>query len=159
LAYVRLVMRRTLIFAGAVALAFLPVSLVRASDVPHVVASDPVTAGRFLVAYGGCNDCHTDGWDEHHEAVPVARRLTGSARGFTGPWGTSYPANLRLLFAKLTQEQWLALVRNPHGVDHPPMPWYNVQQLTVDDQRALYVYIHGLGAAGSPAPRYAPPAH
>lgn len=159
MAYVRVVMRRTLVLAGAVALALLPLSLVRAEDVPHVAASDPVAAGRFLVNYGGCNDCHTPRWDELHDAVPESARLTGSTRGMTGPWGTSYPANLRLLLANMSEDQWLHLVRNPAGHDHPPMPWWNIQSLSLADQRALYVYIHGLGAAGGPVPVYAPPAH
>ncbi|HTW84113.1 MAG TPA: hypothetical protein VMD91_08615 [Candidatus Sulfotelmatobacter sp.] len=130
---------------------------VRGADPPHVAASDPLTAGRFLVAYGGCNDCHTARWDQLHDATPTAELLTGNPRGFAGPWGTSYAANLRLLFAKMSPDDWLHLVRHHDGFDHPPMPWYNIQQLTPDDQRAIYVYIHGLGPAGVPAPPYTPP--
>jgi hypothetical protein len=150
--------RRLAVLLSIVMIALLPL-LVRADDPPHVVASDSVAAGRFLVNYGGCNDCHTPQWNELRQSVPESARLVGSARGFTGPWGTSYPANLRVLFANMTEDQWLQLVQNPAGVDHPPMPWWSIQRLTLADQRALYAYIHGLGAAGGPTPAYAPPTH
>jgi len=137
----------------------LPGASPRAADSPHVVGPDPISIGRFLVNYGGCNDCHTPHWDERHLAIPESRRLTGNPEGFTGPWGTSYAANLRLVIAGLSEDQWLALVRNHRNVGHPPMPWWNVQVLGLNEQRAIYAYIHSLGPAGKPAPAYQPPQH
>ncbi len=29
----------------------------------HVEAPTDVEAGRYLIQFGGCNDCHTPGWD------------------------------------------------------------------------------------------------
>jgi hypothetical protein len=39
----------------------------------------------------------------------------------------------------------------------PPMPFYNLQAMTVQDQKALYRYIKSAGAAGQPAPAWVPP--
>lgn len=116
----------------------------RASD-------DAVLArGRVLVAYGGCNDCHTPGWTGSDGAVPVSRWLTGMAIGFRGPWGTVYPANVRLRFAQISESQWLFMVRTRAG--HPPMPWTNLRALSESDQRAIYRFVRSLGPAGVPAP-------
>ena len=52
--------------------------------------------GRALTVMGGCHDCHTPGYPEAAGKVPQTEWLTGNAVGFQGPWGTSYPVNLRL---------------------------------------------------------------
>jgi hypothetical protein len=39
----------------------------------------------------------------------------------------------------------------------PPMPWFNLRLMSEDDLRAIYQFIHSLGAAGDPAPRYLAP--
>lgn len=52
--------------------------------------------GKWLVGYGGCNDCHTPGWAEHGGDAPKDMLLTGSGMNFQGPWGTTYAPNLRL---------------------------------------------------------------
>ena len=46
-------------------------------DLPSVKAQSPVAAGEYLVAIGGCNDCHTEGWMINSGKVPEAQRLTG----------------------------------------------------------------------------------
>src|SRR6516162_7438057 len=75
-------------------------------------SSDPlVERGRYLVAFGSCNDCHTPGWRESDGSIPVARWMTGSNLGYRGPWGTSYPANVRLDFAQISENDWLFMVR------------------------------------------------
>jgi hypothetical protein len=37
------------------------------------------------------------------------------------------------------------------------MPWYTVNKLHDDDLKSIYRYIHSLGSAGKPAPKYIPP--
>jgi mono/diheme cytochrome c family protein len=59
-----------------------------AAESPHVSAASPIEAGRFLVRYGGCNDCHTPGYSEAGGALPESSWLTGNPEGFKGPWGT-----------------------------------------------------------------------
>lgn len=110
--------------------------------------------GRYLVQISGCNDCHTPGYMESSGQVPIERWLTGSPVGFSGPWGTTYPSNLRLLVDGLSEEQWL---QRAHAAARPPMPWFNLSAMSEEDLRALYRFIRGLGAAGEPAPAYVPP--
>ena len=83
-----------------------------------------IERGRYLTVAGGCNDCHTPGYPESAGKVPAAQLLIGSAVGFQGPWGTSYPVNLRLYVQNMTEAQWLARVRQPM---RPPMPWFNLR--------------------------------
>jgi mono/diheme cytochrome c family protein len=110
--------------------------------------------GRYLVRIGGCNDCHTAGYPEAAGKLPESQWLTGNAVGFQGPWGTTYPANLRLALAAMSEAQWLARARSEM---RPPMPWFNLRAMSDADLRAIYRYVTYLGAAGHPAPVYAAP--
>jgi mono/diheme cytochrome c family protein len=141
------------VFWGGVALA-VGLSVAAQAAVRPVAPAD-ISRGRYLVAYGDCNSCHTQGWLETDGAVPVARWLTGNAIGFRGPWGTVYPTNVRLRFQQITEEQWLFMIRTRGG--HPPMKWTNLRVLTTDDQRAIYRFVRSLGAAGGPEPNDVPP--
>jgi mono/diheme cytochrome c family protein len=110
--------------------------------------------GRYLVTIGGCNDCHTPGYPEQAGKVPVNEWLTGSVVGFQGPWGTTYPTNLRLLAQSLTEAQWIARLRTPM---RPPMPWFNTAAMSDADLSAMYRFVRGLGPNGAAAPIYAAP--
>jgi hypothetical protein len=55
----------------------------------------------------------------------------------------------------MTEEQWVKKGRTLMA--RPPMPWFNVRDMTNRDLRALYRYIRHLGPAGKPAPEYVPP--
>lgn len=113
--------------------------------------------GEFLVNYGGCNDCHTPGWDQNHGHASRQVLLTGMGFNFQGPWGTTYPANLRLLMQKLSVQQWVALARSMKA--RPAMPYWTFRYLSDADLADMYAYIHSLGPAGRPAHAYAPPGH
>jgi hypothetical protein len=39
----------------------------------------------------------------------------------------------------------------------PPMPWFNVREMSTSDLRAIYRYVRHLGPAGKPAPAHLPP--
>jgi len=110
--------------------------------------------GRYVVATSGCNDCHTAGYPESGGKVPESRWLTGNAVGFSGPWGTTYPANLRLTVQGLSEDAWLVRARSEM---RPPMPWFSLRDMSDADLRAVYRYIRSLGAAGNSAPAYVPP--
>src|SRR3989304_6374665 len=69
----------------------------------HVEASTDEEAGRYLVLFGGCNDCHTPGWDSSNGKLPTSQWLVGNSIGFQGPWGTTYPGNLRLFVQALSE--------------------------------------------------------
>ena len=122
---------------------------------PHVVADNPVEAGKYLVTIGGCNDCHTPEWDTTDGDVPVENWLVGKAFGYRGPWGTTYPGNLRLFFATMTEDQWVAFATQWHA--RPPMPSMNLQKMSEADLRAMYVFIRSLEVTGEQAPDYVPP--
>ena len=118
--------------------------------------TDPqITRGRYLVKIGGCNDCHTAGYAPTGGKVPEAQWLTGDILGFNGPWGTTYPTNLRLYFQDMTEAEWLKKGRSLST--RPPMPWFNVRAMSASDLRAMYRYVRSLGPAGKPAPAYLPP--
>lgn len=114
-----------------------------------------VAAGRYLVVVAGCNDCHTDGYLPSNGAVPESEWLKGSMVGFSGPWGTTYPSNLRLAASRMTEDQWVQML----GVrtSMPPMPWPSVAGMRENDRRAIYRYIRSLGEPGDPAPANLPP--
>ena len=67
-----------------------------------VVAQQPkknaaaIERGRYLVKIAGCNDCHTPGYAQAGGSVPENKWLMGDTLGYQGPWGTTYPVNLRL---------------------------------------------------------------
>jgi mono/diheme cytochrome c family protein len=121
-----------------------------------VLGATPEAAGRYLVLVGSCNDCHTDGFAESVGKQPAESEwLTGSAVGFMGPWGTSYPLNLRLYVQKLTEDE--RVQKAPVVVGRPPMPYPALHAMSDPDLRALYRYIRSLGPKGAEAPSPVPP--
>jgi mono/diheme cytochrome c family protein len=121
-------------------------------------ASDPndVARGRYLVKIAGCNDCHTAGYAVSGGNVEEKSWLTGDALGWRGPWGTTYASNLRLLVQTMTADQFVKHARSDQR--RPPMPWFNVRDMSDDDVKAIYAYIKHLGPGGKAAPAYLPPA-
>jgi mono/diheme cytochrome c family protein len=118
--------------------------------------ADPlIERGRYVTKIGGCNDCHTPGYPQAGGKVPEKEWLTGDALGWRGPWGTTYPTNLRLYMQDLTEDQWVKKAKTLMA--RPPMPWFNVREMTTRDLRAFYRYVRHLGPAGKPAPAYVPP--
>ena len=116
---------------------------------------DPrVEHGRYLVTIGGCNDCHTAGYPESGGKIPEKEWLTGVPVGFQGPWGPSYPANLRRVVSGMSEAEWVVHARKERM---PPMPWFNLRVMTDSDLAAIYAFIRSLGAAGAPMPAYVGP--
>ncbi len=110
--------------------------------------------GRYLVLTSGCNDCHTPGYMQKDGQVAESEWLTGDALGWHGPWGTTYPANLRQLFQQMGENDWLVRARQPM---RPPMPAPSLRAMSDADLRAIYRYVRSLGAKGQEAPAYVPP--
>lgn len=88
-----------------------------ASKAPKALAADQVARGKYLVNFGGCNDCHTPLKFTDKGPVPDTSRLlaghpetiklpppelkpgpwfaaTAGMTAWAGPWGISYAANL-----------------------------------------------------------------
>jgi len=124
-----------------------------ASAQPAAEAAD-IRHGRYLVQTSGCNDCHTPGYMQQDGKVPESEWLIGDSMGWQGPWGTTYPSNLRVLAHSMSEQQWLARARQPM---RPPMPSPSLRAMSNADLKAIYHYVRSLGAKGQPVPAYVPP--
>jgi len=119
-------------------------------------AADPaIERGRSLIRFSGCNDCHTAGYAQAAGKVPEAQWLTGDALGWNGPWGTTYPPNLRLKMNAMDETAWVTYARQL--TTRPPMPFWVLNELPEQDLRAMWRYVRALGPAGNPAPAGLPP--
>jgi mono/diheme cytochrome c family protein len=119
-------------------------------------AQDPVLErGRYLVQIGGCNDCHTPGYAARNGQVPEAGWLVGDSLGYSGPWGTTYPTNLRRYLSAMNVDAWIEQAQTLET--RPPMPWFNLRAFSEGDLRAIYKYIRSLPADDTSVPEYVPP--
>ena len=114
-----------------------------------------IERGRYLVKITGCNDCHTSGYAQSGGAVPKKHWLTGDQLGWRGPWGTTYPPNLRLYMHGLSEDQWVKIAHTAQY--RPPMPWFALRDMATQDLQAIYRFVKYLGPAGVVAPPYLPP--
>jgi mono/diheme cytochrome c family protein len=114
-----------------------------------------VERGRYLLIVGNCNDCHTANFPERSGNVPESDWLLGNSLGLRGPWGTTYASNLRVTASKVSEADWVKLLKTLKT--RPPMPWFNVNQWKEEDAKALYHYIKQLGPVGQPAKAPVPP--
>ena len=113
-----------------------------------------IDRGRYLVRIGGCNDCHTAGYPEKAGAIPESEWLVGHGVGFHGPWGTTYPSNLRQMLNAMTEAEWIKRARQPM---RPPMPWFALRDMNDQDLRDIHRYVKSIGSKGEPAPAYLAP--
>lgn len=142
----------------ALACAAIPVSSIAADKAAKSAAkpasSEQIERGRYLVMIAGCNDCHTKDFLVNGGKTPEKDRLAGDALGWRGPWGTTYPTNLRLYFASMSEDEWVQVAKEIQR--RPPMPYFSLNAMTAPDVRAIYRYIRHLGPAGTPAPKFLP---
>src|SRR5690606_13104861 len=100
------VMKR--IVAGVAALCVAgAAAVVLAEEGSGVPSPTDVERGRYLVRIGGCNDCHTPGYPAAGGDVPEEHWLVGDTVGYSGPWGTTYAANLRHLLGAMSEDDWV----------------------------------------------------
>ncbi|MEG8946959.1 c-type cytochrome [Rosettibacter firmus] len=125
------------------------------AQAPKTFNSKSVERGRYLVKITGCNDCHTPGYIQASGKIPEKQWLIGDQLGWRGPWGTTYPSNLRLYMQNLSEDQWVKVAKTAQY--RPPMPWFALHEMTTQDLRAIYRFIKYLGAAGELAPVFVPP--
>lgn len=152
--------RSALIRTSLVALGAALVAPSMAADAPAkagaaMYSKKDIERGRYLVMISGCNDCHTENFLVSGGKTPEKDRLTGTRLGWRGPWGTTYPPNLRLYFNGISEEQWLQVAREIER--KPPMPFFSLNAMTPADARSIYRYIRSLGPAGERAPKFLPP--
>ena len=139
--------------AGAMLVMLIPGGLAWPADFRPV--SKLVEHGRYVTKIAGCNDCHTPGYAEAAGTVAEKDWLVGDRLGWRGPWGTTYPSNLRILINGMSEAQWLDYARTLKS--RPPMPSFTLNEMRTADLRAMYHFIRSLGPAGVPAPAYVPP--
>jgi len=136
-------MRWAALFAGVSAIAF-PLAAAAADG------EVSVAQGRHVSIIGGCHDCHTANYNESGGQIDPDTALKGIAFGWRGPWGTTYAKNLRITVQDMSEDQWVEFAKT--FKTRPPMPFYNVHEMTESDLRSLYLYIKSLGEAGEPVP-------
>lgn len=124
-------------------------------DPQSTAAASSLQRGRYLARIAVCNDCHTPGYSESGGTMDEKQWLIGSKVGWQGPWGTTYPSNLRLTMATRSEDEWVRVAKSTRY--RPPMPWFALRDMTERDLRALYRFVISLGPAGEPAPAYVPP--
>ena len=131
--------------------------LVASANAPasDVSAAQREARGRYLATVGGCHDCHTPGFALNGGKAPEAVWRTGDALGWSGAWGTTYPANLRLRVADMSEREWIAYARALKT--RPPMPYWVLNTMEDSDLSALWTMFKSLGKAGVPAPAALPP--
>ncbi len=117
--------------------------------------AEVLARGRYMIVTGHCNNCHTADYQRRAGQVPEQAWLTGRDVGHRGPWGTTYPANLRINANKLTEAEWVARAQTLKT--RPGMPWWSLRDTNVDDLRAMYQFIRSLGPPGVPAREFLPP--
>lgn len=137
-----------------------------------------VERGEYLVDLGGCHHCHSPKIMTEQGPVPDPKRLLSghpsdeilppydkeTAKGyalfsmgftsFTGPWGTSFAANLSPSESGIgtwTEAQFIKSLREGKlkGQDGgrmllPPMPWQDFAKLTNEDLSAIFAYLKSL---------------
>lgn len=144
-------MSKWLIWAGLL----LAIPCASASDAQRPLDPAAVRQGRYLTMLGGCNDCHTAGYAPSAGKVPEARWLTGDLLGYAGPWGTTYPTNLRLRIGGMDLAAFKTYARAL--TTRPPMPYWVLNSMSDRDLEALWSFVKSLGPAGEHAPAALPP--
>jgi hypothetical protein len=178
----------SLIVATSILLAFVAPA-VHAGDDKDL--ADKIARGKYIVATSGCHDCHTP-WkmgpngpgpdmdrmlSGHPEnmAVPPAPKPEGpwlvsvaaTNTAWSGPWGTSFTANLtsdkETGLGKWTLRNFRDMLRTGRHMGQgrpvlPPMPVAVYRNLTDADAEALFVYLQSVPPIRNRVPEPIPPA-
>ncbi len=148
--------------------------------------------GRYIVNAFACADCHTPFQMGPHGPEPdLARALSGHPESlamppaprlpagpwavtvaatntaWSGPWGTSFTANLtpddETGLGRWTADMFVAAIHSGRHMGHgrpilPPMPFPALSNLSDDDLRAVFAYLRTLPAVRNHVPDPVPPA-
>jgi mono/diheme cytochrome c family protein len=142
--------------APAAAVAVLALAVV--AGVAHAQDAQ-IARGKYLVTFGGCNDCHTPGY--FFGKPDMARFLGGSEVGFEIPGlGVFHGPNLtpdqNTGLGKWTAEEIATAItqgRRPDGrMLAPVMPWHAFSNLTRKDVRAIAAFLKSLPAVKNKVP-------
>jgi mono/diheme cytochrome c family protein len=115
------------------------------------VSESLVQRGKYLVTFGGCNDCHTPGY--FFGKPDMNRYLGGSDMGFAIPGlgvfvGPNLTPDKRTGLGNWTREQIVTAFTTgklPTGrILAPVMPWRAYSHLLEGDAQAIAVYLQSL---------------
>jgi len=150
-----------------------------------------VARGSYIVNSFGCADCHTPktmgpngpepvlarAFSGHPEdmLMPPAPELpegpwmittSGGLTAWSGPWGTSFTANLtpdaETGLGKWTEETFLSTIRSGRHMGRgrqilPPMPIEQLNNMTDEDLRSIFAYLQSLPPVQNRVPAPLPP--
>lgn len=154
---------------------------------------DSVAHGGYLMTIMGCNDCHTpkrmtdhgpepnpdlllSGHPASEKLPPTDKKMLTSGyvlmnmgvTSFTGPWGTSFAANLtpdETGTGNWTYDNFRKAMKEGKvkGMDGgrmmlPPMPWQNFANVTEHDLQCVWKYIRSIKPVSNVVPAPLPPA-
>ena len=157
-----------------------------------VIGGSEIRRGEKLATFGGCHDCHTpkvmtpkgpapdksrllSGFPGQQVLPPVPAGTIGPDKwgalatndltAWTGPWGTSFAANLTPDATGLGPWKLRDFVRSMRGGKHlgggrdilPPMPWFNMAALTDAELKALFAYLKSVKPISNRVPEPIPP--
>jgi mono/diheme cytochrome c family protein len=176
---------RWIVTAGFVAATALVGPLAVAKD-PAKPASAQVKRGEYLVSIAACHDCHTpvkmgpNGPEPDmtralsgHSAqmvLPPAPKLppgpwigtvAATMTGWSGPWGTSFTANLtpdkETGLGNWTERNFIDTIRSGRKLGRgrpllPPMPWPVYRNMTDEDLKAVFAYLQTVPAVKNKVP-------
>ncbi|HYM29430.1 MAG TPA: c-type cytochrome [Steroidobacteraceae bacterium] len=155
-------------------------------------ASREIRRGSKLATFGGCHDCHTpkvmtakgpaldqsrllSGFPAQQALPPVPAGTLGPNKwgalatndltAWTGPWGTSFAANLTPDATGLGAWTLKDFVKTMRSGKHlggtrdilPPMPWFNMAGLSDTELRALFAYLKSVKPIANRVPEPIPP--
>jgi hypothetical protein len=160
-----------------------------AEQFPSVATKqERIKRGEYLVAISGCNDCHTpkimteqgpapdttrllSGYNSVNELGSFDRAMystgqwilfNGELTAGTGPWGTSFAANLTpdpTGMGGWTLDNFKTALRKGKykGLENsrpllPPMPWQNLQHMTDEDLESVFDYLQSLKPVNNRVP-------
>ena len=121
-------------------------------------AETPVERGKYLVQFGGCNDCHSPGY--FFGKTTPETYLSGSDVGFQLPGGTFVGPNLtpdtETGLGKWSEAEIVTALQTgvrPDGrVLAEIMPWHAFAKLTKADAAAIAAFLKSLQPVRNKAP-------
>jgi mono/diheme cytochrome c family protein len=153
--------------------------------------ADQIAKGENLVTVMGCNDCHSpkvmtafgpvpdtlrlfSGHPANETLAPFDKEILKSyvlfnmnSTAVTGPWGTSFAANLtpdQTGIGNWTEEQFIRAMKMGKwkGLENsrnllPPMPWQGYSQMTDEDLKAIFAYLKNIKPVNNLVPMAIPP--
>jgi mono/diheme cytochrome c family protein len=143
----------------AVRLAFLTASVVVLSPFTAIADDAQLTRGKYLVTFGGCNDCHTPGY--FFGAPDMSRFLGGSDVGFELPGqgvfvGRNITPDQETGIGRWTREQIVTALQTGERPDGrilaPIMPWHALAHLTAEDATAITAFLQSLDPVSNQVP-------